>query len=77
MIKVNLTQRIWLAFISLILLVGLSITIVYPLSIKGTLTEETYRMIEQIQSQNIINPSEFNPQQISMSLLMHKINLEL
>ncbi|TSB45797.1 sensor histidine kinase [Alkalicoccobacillus porphyridii] len=49
MIKVNLTQRIWLAFISLILLVGLSIMIVYPLSIKGTLTEETYRMIEQAQ----------------------------
>lgn len=46
MIKVNLTQRIWLAFISLIVLVGLSITIIYPLSIKGTLTEETYRLIE-------------------------------
>ncbi|WYP27742.1 ATP-binding protein [Alkalihalobacillus sp. FSL W8-0930] len=61
MIKVNLTQRIWLAFISLILLVGLSIAIVYPLSIKGTLTEETYRMIEQIQAQNINSPTDFNP----------------
>ncbi|MDQ0205307.1 sensor histidine kinase [Alkalicoccobacillus murimartini] len=59
MIKVNLTQRIWLAFISLILLVGLSITIVYPLSIRGTLTEETYRMIEQTQATNMV--SDFNP----------------
>ncbi|NEU31500.1 HAMP domain-containing histidine kinase [bacterium LRH843] len=49
MIKVNLTQRIWLSFISLIVLVGLSIIIIYPISIKGTLTEETYRIIEQEQ----------------------------
>lgn len=49
MIKVNLTQRIWLAFISLIVLVGLAIVIIYPISIKGTLTEETYRLIEQEQ----------------------------
>ncbi|MCM3712628.1 sensor histidine kinase [Halalkalibacter oceani] len=49
MIKVNLTQRIWLAFISLIVLVGLSIIIIYPISIKGTLTEETYRIIENEQ----------------------------
>lgn len=46
MIKINLTRRIWLAFVSLIVLVVLSITIVYPLSIRGTLTEETYRLIE-------------------------------
>ncbi|MBP3951460.1 sensor histidine kinase [Bacillus suaedae] len=49
MIKVNLTQRIWLAFISLIFLVGLSIIIIYPIWIEGTLTEETYRIIEQEQ----------------------------
>lgn len=46
MIKVNLTQRIWLSFISLIVLVGLSIIIIYPISIKGTMTEETYHIIE-------------------------------
>ncbi|SDC22640.1 sensor histidine kinase [Shouchella lonarensis] len=46
MIKMNLTRRIWLAFVSLIVLVTLSIMIVYPLSIRGTMTEETYRMIE-------------------------------
>src|SRR5690625_1438214 len=49
MIKVKLTQRIWLAFVSLIVLVGLAIVIIYPISIKGTLTEETYRLIEQEQ----------------------------
>ncbi len=56
MIKVNLTQRIWLAFISLIVLVGLSLIIIYPISIKGTLTDETYRMIEQ-QQQNFHYPN--------------------
>lgn len=64
MIKVNLTQRIWLAFISLIVLVGLSIIIIYPISIKGTLTEETYRIIEQEQIRyaypllDLINPQK-------------------
>ncbi|WP_100406534.1 sensor histidine kinase [Bacillus solitudinis] len=62
MIKVNLTQRIWLAFISLIVLVGLSMIIIYPISIKGTLTEETYRIIELEQTRlaypllDLINP---------------------
>ncbi|WP_026672506.1 sensor histidine kinase [Alkalihalobacterium bogoriense] len=50
MIRVNLTQRIWLSFISLIVLVGLSIIIIYPISIKGTLTDETYRIIEYEQA---------------------------
>ncbi|WP_078552612.1 sensor histidine kinase [Bacillus alkalicellulosilyticus] len=54
MIRVNLTQRIWLSFISLIVLVGLSIIIIYPISIKGTLTEETYRIIELEQAR--LNP---------------------
>ncbi|WP_332631126.1 sensor histidine kinase [Halalkalibacter flavus] len=62
MIKVNLTQRIWLAFISIIVIVVLSIIIIYPISIKGTMTEETYRIIEheQIRSAypllDLINP---------------------
>lgn len=46
MIKINLTRRIWLAFVSLIVLVALSIIIVYPLSIRGALTEETYQIID-------------------------------
>lgn len=49
MINANLTQRIWLSFISIIVLVGLSVGIAYPISINGTLTEETYRIIEQDQ----------------------------
>ncbi|WP_096201487.1 sensor histidine kinase [Bacillus sp. FJAT-45350] len=62
MIRVNLTQRIWLSFISLIVLVGLSIVLIYPISIKGTLTEETYRIIEQEQAR-FANPYSdyFNP----------------
>ncbi|UTR07809.1 HAMP domain-containing histidine kinase [Alkalihalobacillus sp. LMS6] len=46
MIKINLTRRIWLAFVSLIVLVALSIIIVYPISIRGALTEETYQIID-------------------------------
>ncbi|RBW69343.1 sensor histidine kinase [Bacillus taeanensis] len=45
----NLTKRIWLSFILLIVFVGLLIAIIYPLSIKGTLTEESYQIIEQEQ----------------------------
>ncbi|WP_018924218.1 sensor histidine kinase [Salsuginibacillus kocurii] len=50
MIKLNLTRRIWLSFIALIVLLGLTVVIVYPISISGTLTEETYRIIEQEQA---------------------------
>jgi two-component system, OmpR family, sensor histidine kinase CssS len=45
----NLTKRIWLSFLLLIVFVGLLIAIIYPLSIKGTLTEESYQIIEQEQ----------------------------
>lgn len=55
MMKVNLTQRIWLSFIAIIVLVGLTVIIVYPISIRGTLTEETYRIIEEEQAQ-LVNP---------------------
>ncbi|TMW74017.1 sensor histidine kinase [Alteribacter natronophilus] len=51
MIKLNLTQRIWFSFIAIILMVGLLIGIIYPISLKSTLTEETYRIIEQQQAQ--------------------------
>ncbi|RSL29493.1 sensor histidine kinase [Salibacterium salarium] len=55
MMKVNLTQRIWFSFIALVVLVGLTIIIIYPISIKGTLTDETYRIIEQEQAR-MANP---------------------
>ncbi|SFP94733.1 sensor histidine kinase [Salibacterium halotolerans] len=55
MMKVNLTRRIWFSFIALVVLVGLTVVIVYPISIKGTLTEETYRIIEQEQAR-MANP---------------------
>ncbi|TKD68682.1 sensor histidine kinase [Pseudalkalibacillus hwajinpoensis] len=49
MIRLNLTKRIWLSFMILVLLVGVVIAVIYPLSIKGTLTEETYQIIESEQ----------------------------
>lgn len=50
MIRLNLTQRIWFSFIAILLFVGLLIGIIYPLSLNSTLTEETYRIIEQEQT---------------------------
>ncbi|WP_333489748.1 sensor histidine kinase [Alkalihalobacillus sp. CinArs1] len=49
LLRVNLTKRIWLSFMILVLLVGVVIAVIYPLSIKGTLTEETYQIIESEQ----------------------------
>lgn len=53
----DITHRIWLSFSSLVLIVGLLIAIVYPLSIKGALTEETYRLIEQEQDL-LVHPNQ-------------------
>ncbi|PSL45166.1 two-component system sensor histidine kinase CssS [Salsuginibacillus halophilus] len=59
MIRMNLTRRIWLSFIALVVLVGLTLVVVYPISIKGTLTEETYRIIEQEQARFAMPFSDF------------------
>ncbi|MBU9720729.1 MULTISPECIES: sensor histidine kinase [Bacillaceae] len=50
MIKLNLTQRIWFSFIAILVMVALLIGIIYPISLKSTLTDETYRIIEQEQT---------------------------
>ncbi|WP_240376430.1 sensor histidine kinase [Bacillus piscicola] len=70
MMKVNLTQRIWFSFIALVFLVGLTVVIIYPISIKGTLTEETYRMIEQEQAR-MANPFSdyFSPPQSKLDFI--------
>lgn len=59
MMKLNLTKRVYLSFISLIVLVGLTMIIVYPISIRGTLTEETYRIIEEEQARSANPFSEY------------------
>jgi two-component system sensor histidine kinase CssS len=59
MVQLNLTQRIWLSFILLIFVTGFILALIYPLSIEGTLTEETYHIIEDQQEQLIgINSGE-------------------
>ncbi|MBM7633959.1 HAMP domain-containing sensor histidine kinase [Geomicrobium sediminis] len=55
MIRMNLTRRIWLSFAALLILVAVSMAVIYPMYIQGTLTEETYRIIEQAQNRQI-NP---------------------
>jgi two-component system, OmpR family, sensor histidine kinase CssS len=61
MIRLNLTQRIWLSFGLLLFTIGLLTAIIYPLSIKDTLTEETYRIIENEQ-QKVRDPQKQFPQ---------------
>ncbi|PRO64980.1 sensor histidine kinase [Alkalicoccus urumqiensis] len=70
MIRLNLTQRIWFSFISILLLVALLIGIIYPISLKGALTEETYRIIEQEQMR-WANPEgdRFMPPQSNMDFI--------
>ncbi|HEX6922969.1 MAG TPA: HAMP domain-containing sensor histidine kinase [Bacillales bacterium] len=48
-LKLNLTQRIWLSFSSLVIFVGLVIAVVYPISIQDALEEQTYKIIEREQ----------------------------
>ncbi len=68
--KVNLTQRIWLSFILLILLVGLLLVVIYPISLKTTLTQETYRIIEKEQDR-YSGPYEapFDPTETEMDFI--------
>lgn len=54
MINMSLSQRITFSFILIILMVGLLIGIIYPISLKSTLTEETYRIIE-VEQERITN----------------------
>jgi len=57
--QANLTQRIWFSFIALILFIGIIIAFIYPLSIQGTLTEESYQIIIQEQ-ERVLNPFSDN-----------------
>ncbi|EIT85862.1 integral membrane sensor signal transduction histidine kinase [Fictibacillus macauensis ZFHKF-1] len=56
MIRLNLTQRIWMSFAVLILIIGFVLAIIFPLSIKKTLTDETYNIIEEEQTK-LIDPT--------------------
>ncbi|WP_349409583.1 HAMP domain-containing sensor histidine kinase [Pseudalkalibacillus sp. SCS-8] len=47
--KLSIAQRIWLSFFLLVFVVGVSVLIIYPLSMREALTEETYRLIEEQQ----------------------------
>lgn len=70
MMKVNLGRRIWFSFIAIVVVVGLTVVIVYPISIKGTLTDETYRIIEQEQAR-MANPFSdyFTPPQSEIDFI--------
>lgn len=69
--NVNLTQRIWLSFIALLFLVALLLAIIYPISLKSTLTEETYRIIEEEQDryQRSIREGQDTPPQSEIDFI--------
>jgi two-component system, OmpR family, sensor histidine kinase CssS len=69
--NVNLTQRIWLSFISLILMMALLLIVVYPISLKSTLTEETYRIIIEEQDRYQA-PHEQSPPQTEIDFIARK-----
>ncbi|MGM7700146.1 sensor histidine kinase [Pseudalkalibacillus sp. Hm43] len=47
--QLSIAQRIWLSFFLLVFVVGLSVVVIYPLSMREALTDETYRLIEEQQ----------------------------
>ncbi|MCK6255865.1 HAMP domain-containing histidine kinase [Fictibacillus sp. KIGAM418] len=61
MIRLNLTQRIWISFAILILLIGLILAIIFPLSIKKTMTDETYKIIK-IEQDKLMDQDKEIPQ---------------
>ncbi|MED2972179.1 HAMP domain-containing sensor histidine kinase [Fictibacillus sp. B-59209] len=61
MIRLNLTQRIWISFALLILLIGLILAIIFPLSIKKTMTDETYKIIK-IEQDKLMDQDKEIPQ---------------
>ncbi|MBY6037986.1 HAMP domain-containing histidine kinase [Fictibacillus nanhaiensis] len=67
MIRLNLSQRIWLSFGLLLFTIGLLTAIIYPLSIKDTMTEETYRIIENGQK-TVLDPKMQFPQKGESSI---------
>lgn len=54
MIKWSLTQRIWISFVLLIMIIGFIIGLVYPFSLQKTLKEDTFAIIEQEQQTQIL-----------------------
>ncbi len=59
--KLSIAQRIWLSFFLLVFVVGLCVVIIYPLSMRETLTDESYRIIKE--QQNLILEGPTGPEQ--------------
>lgn len=56
----SLSKRIWLSFISLIVIVGLIVGIVYPFSLEQALKDDSFQLIEQEQLRYVVpNLSEY------------------
>ncbi|MFC7391670.1 sensor histidine kinase [Scopulibacillus cellulosilyticus] len=60
MIKWTLTQRVWVSFILLILILGVLIAIIYPLSIQQALKDDSFDLIEQEQVNNVLQQNPYS-----------------
>ncbi|MGP4082388.1 sensor histidine kinase [Pseudalkalibacillus sp. R45] len=59
--KLSIAQRIWLSFFLLVFVVGLCVVVIYPLSMREALTEESYRIIKE--QQDLILEGPTGPEQ--------------
>ncbi len=58
MLKWTLTQRIWLSFVLLIIIIGVIIGLVYPFSLQKALKEDSFSIIEQEQSRDVLQQAD-------------------
>ncbi|MGV3489026.1 MAG: HAMP domain-containing sensor histidine kinase [Tuberibacillus sp.] len=60
MLNGSLSKRIWLSFILLVLIVGLIVGLIYPISLQKALERDAYRTIEQVQLELLQNIDSFD-----------------
>jgi len=56
----SLSKRIWLSFIFLVLIIGLIVGLIYPISLQKALERDAYHTIEQVQLELIQNIDTFD-----------------
>jgi two-component system, OmpR family, sensor histidine kinase CssS len=61
MLHWSLSKRIWISFILLIVIAGLIVGLVYPISLQEAMEEDSYHTIEQVQLSLLPNIDQFKP----------------
>lgn len=69
MMHLSLSKRIWLSFIFLIVIVGLIVGLVYPISLQDAMEEDSYHTIEQVQFSLLPNIDSFKEPKSNFSFI--------